>query len=267
MGLARQLGSAAALCAEVLFPPSCPICRIETSVPETLCPDCWRGVAFLGRAGCAKCNRPMPGALVDEDDLLCDGCIRHPPPWNRGRAVFHYSESGRRLVLSLKHGDRLDLAPMLGAWLCRAAGGLIEQADMIAPIPLHWTRRLKRRTNQAAVLADAVCARAGKAAAFRPRLLLRTTRTASQDGKNREARTANIKDAFVPGPDAQAIKGRGVLLIDDVLTTGATLAEAARACLAAGARSVDILVLALVVGDEYPYMVAAPEDEDDHEKS
>ena len=268
MGLARQLGIAAGAATEILFPPTCPVCRIETGVARMLCPDCWQGVAFLGSAGCGKCGRPVLGAQPDEDDLLCDDCLRHPPVWRHGTAVFHYADNGRRLVLSLKHGDRLDLAPMLGDWLYRAGRTLVDEADLIAPIPLHWTRRLKRRTNQAAVLAQAVTLRADRihgSPKFAPRLLLRTARTQSQDGKNREARTLNIHDAFVPGPNAADLHGKRVLLIDDVLTTGATLNEAARVCLGHGAASVDILVLALVVAEEYPYIPPKSEDEEPDE--
>ena len=261
MGLARHLGTAAMQTAEVLFPPACPICREETGIAEMLCPDCWTDVAFLGPSGCETCNRPVPGAQPG-DSVRCDDCTRHPPGWRRGAAAFQYADVGRRLVLALKHGDRLDLAPMLGGWLLRAGRALVLEADLVAPVPLHWSRRLKRRTNQAAVLAHAVCRKAERRDAFAPRLLLRTTRTQSQDGKNRAARTANIAGAFTPGPDARQIEGKRILLIDDVLTTGATLSEAARVCMAQGAASIDILVLALVVSEEYPYILAAPDDEE-----
>lgn len=235
---------------EVLFPLLCPGCGEETDAAG-LCPSCWRDVAFLDASGCHYCSHPILGAS-GEEAAICDDCLRWPRGWDHGRAVFRYDGTGRRLVLALKHGDRLDLVPMLGAWMLRAGRDLIENADLIAPVPLHWTRRLKRRMNQSAELARWLAS--GSNARFAPRLLLRTRRTPVQDGKNRAARAENVADAFVPGPGIRNVQGRRVLLIDDVLTTGATLDECARLCLAGGARAVDVLVLALVVPDEFAYL-------------
>lgn len=235
---------------EALFPPLCPGCGEETDVTG-LCPACWREVRFLDAFGCRHCSRPIIGVDAD-DEAFCDDCLRWPPLWERGRAVFHYDAVGRRMVLALKHGDRLDLVPMLGAWMLRAGRDLLGDADLIAPVPLHWTRRVRRRTNQAAELARWLAARSG--AGYEPRLLLRRRRTSFQDGKDRRLRTENVADAFAPGPGARDLHGRRVVLIDDVLTTGATLNECARLCLAAGAKAVDVLVLALVVRDEFAYL-------------
>ena len=149
---------------------------------------------------------------------------------------------------------------MLAGWAARKGRLLLDRADVIAPIPLHWTRRLRRRTNQAADLARHL---ASNGPAYAPRLLIRTRATGNQGGKDRAERTANVLGAFAPGPGA-AIEGKRVLLIDDVMTTGATLSEAARICRMAGAASVDILVLALVMRDEQTYM-RAPEEDEDHE--
>lgn len=242
---------------EALFPPLCPGCGEETGVAG-LCPACWRETRFLDAHGCRHCSRPIIGAGA-EDDPLCDDCLRWPPLWQRGRAVFHYDAVGRRLVLALKHGDRLDLVPMLGRWMLRAGRDLLQDADLIAPVPLHWTRRVKRRSNQAAELARFLAPRAG--ARYEPRLLLRGRRTAVQDGKNRAARAENVAGALAPGPGARSICGQRVVLIDDVLTTGATLNECARLCLASGASAVDVLVLALVVREEFPYLSQKAEQE------
>jgi len=243
---------------EALFPPLCPGCGEETGLAG-LCPACWREVRFLDRNGCRHCNRPIPG-LGPSDDALCDDCFRFPPLWERGRAVFHYEAAGRRMVLALKHGDRLDLVPMLGAWMKRAGGELLADADLIAPVPLHWTRRIKRRANQAAELARFLAPRTG--ARYEPRLLIRERRTPVQDGKDRSGRARNVAGAFAPGPGARSIQGGRVVLIDDVLTTGATLNECARLCLAAGARAVDVLVLALVVREEFAYLSTEPSHEE-----
>jgi ComF family protein len=238
--------------ADALFPPSCPACRAETASGHNLCPACWTATEFLSGPGCTACGRPIPGLATPEPGLRCDTCQAHPPAWDRGAAVFAYDGPGRRLVLGLKHGDRLDMLPMLAPWMLRAGRQLATEADLILPVPMHWTRRLGRRFNQSAELARALARAAGKPRAFAPHLLRRARRTASQDGRDRAARAANIKDAICPARGAD-LTGRRVLLIDDVLTTGATLNAAAMACREAGAAGVDILVLALVSFDELPY--------------
>lgn len=256
----RSVAGIAAAIRETLFPPSCPTCGNETAVARTLCAACWRDMAFLDARGCRHCSRPIPGLSPDDPDPageVCEECLRHPPAWVRGRAAFRYEGPGRRLVLGLKHGDRLDTVPMLGSWLLRAGRPLVDDADLIAPVPLHWTRRLKRRANQSAELARWLAGASGKREAYAPRLLLRMRRTASQDGKNRAGRVANVEGALRLGYGAGEMAGRRVLLIDDVLTTGATLDAAARLCLRGGARAVDILVLALVARDELPYLPGA----------
>lgn len=239
---------------DALFPPACPACRAETASPHSLCPACWAGTEFLSGPGCSACGRPIPGLATPEPGLLCDSCQAHPPGWDRGAAVFAYEGAGRRLVLALKHGDRLDMLPMLAPWMLRAGRGLVAEADLVVPVPMHWTRRLRRRFNQSAELALALARAAGKPRAFAPGLLRRARRTASQDGRDRAARAANIAGAIRPARAAAAcLEGKRVLIIDDVLTTGATLNAAAAACREAGAGGVDILVLALVSFEELPY--------------
>lgn len=247
---------------EAIYPATCPVCRTELSLAQTLCPDCWPMVSFLERGGCGSCGRPLPGVTLS-DLHLCDDCLRLTPTWQEGRAAVRYEGAGRRLVLGLKHGDRQDLVPMLADWMLRVGDDLVAKADLIAPVPLHWTRRLRRGANQAAVLARAICQRSGRQQAFAPRLLVRHRKTGSQDGKDRAARQANVAGAFALGPRPLNLEGQRILLIDDVYTTGATLDEAARVCVAAGASRIDILVLALVIGDERPYISPPNEDEDD----
>jgi ComF family protein len=241
--------------ADALFPPACPACRGETATGQTLCPACWSETAFLTGNGCVTCGREVPGLGSADTHFSCDTCQAHPPLWNRGAAVFAYEGAGRRLVLGLKHGDRLDMLPMLAGWMLRAGRGLAAEADLVIPVPMHWTRRLKRRFNQSAELARAVSHAAGRPGAYDPGLLRRNRRTASQDGRDRASRAENLKDAIGLAPGAAArIAGRRVLLVDDVLTTGATLNAAATVCNEAEASAVDIIVLSLVSFDEAPYL-------------
>ena len=250
--------------ADTVFPPACPVCRADTASVGHPCAQCWAEISFLDQSGCRHCNRPIPGAREGEDWLACDECLRHPPLWDRGRAVFVYDGTGRRMVLSLKHGDRLDLVPTLARWAVRASGDLLTRADLIAPVPLHWTRRLKRRGNHAAWLARRMAIQAGNTMAYAPEALRRVHRTPSQDGKSRDQRVENLKGAFSLSRGVD-LTGKSVLLVDDVLTTGATLNALAAICKQAGAAAVDIIVLALVHKDRVPYMAGPTEDETDDE--
>lgn len=228
---------------DAVFPPRCLTCPEPTEAPLGLCPSCWRDTHFIAGGACGKCGTPLVGETGPDD--LCDGCLRHPPPWNRGRAATVYGGAGKRAILALKHGDRLDTVPALGLWLANAAGPLAAEADLIAPVPLHWRRLMKRRYNQSAVLAQHLARRTGKPVV--PDLLFRRRLTAPQERMDHAARRANQAGAIGVSPRRHALlAGKGVLLVDDVLTSGATLGACAEACRAAGAARVDVLVLARV---------------------
>lgn len=182
------------------------------------------------------------------DDILCDSCMIAPKPWLKGRAAVLYDGTGRKLVLGLKHGDRQDLAGPLAGWMVRAGGFVIDENALIAPVPLHWRRFLGRKFNQASLLANEVAKIAG--VNCMPDLLRRHRATKKQDGMTREERFKNLRQSVdVPENKQFIVKDRNILLIDDVMTTGATLSACTEAVLHAGAASVNVLVLARVARD------------------
>jgi ComF family protein len=227
----------------VLYPPQCISCAALVEEAGALCGACWQATPFLGGAVCDCCGAPMVGAVAAGD--VCDQCMTIARPWSRGRAAIAYRDNGRRLVLALKHGDRLDLAPAAARWMARAGAPILREGMLAVPVPSHPWRLLRRRYNQAAVLAQALARIAP--VTYVPDALVRSRRTKMQDGMGQEARFVNLSGAVAPHPrHGTRLKGAEVLLIDDVMTSGATLAAAAEAALAAGAREVCVLVLARV---------------------
>jgi predicted amidophosphoribosyltransferase len=232
---------------QAVYPPQCLTCDTLVTSDFGLCGACWRETPFITGLVCDACGQPLPGEDPGHP-VHCDDCLALGRPWDRGRAALLYRDNGRRLVLALKHGDRLDLARPAAGWMLRAAAPLIRPGMVVAPIPLHWLRLVTRRYNQAALLSAGVARAAGLVHV--PDLLLRTRNTRSQDGRDRDGRFANMAGALCLHPRrAAAIAGRPVLLVDDVMTSGATLATAAEICRAGGAAAVSVLVLARVVKD------------------
>lgn len=231
---------------DIALPPRCLACGTIVADPGTLCATCWPGVDFIAAPQCACCGLPL-SATVGGDHLLCGSCLVSRPPWRRARAVFRYRGVGRDLVISFKHGDRLDAAPTLARWLSRAGAELLADANLIVPVPLHPRRLFARRYNQSAVLALALGKLSGTPVGVDA--LVRVRRTPSQGGLDRSGRAANVRGAIAVARRT-AVKGRRIVLIDDVLTTGATVGVCVRALQRAGAVSIDILTLARVTREE-----------------
>ncbi len=231
----------------LIFPPQCLSCDAQVETEFSLCATCWRETPFIGGLVCNACGTPLLGEDTSHTEL-CDDCITIARPWVAGRAALLYQSNGRRLVLSLKHGDRLDLARPAAQWMAAAIKPL-NHADMaVVPVPAHWLRLLKRRYNQAALLAKGLADSCNLT--FLPDPLVRPHRTLVQDGMGRDQRFKNMSGAIVPHPKRpNALEGRDVLLVDDVMTSGATLAAATEACHASGASRVFISVLARVAKD------------------
>jgi len=188
----------------------------------------------------------IPFAFDSGAGLLSMEAIADPPAYNRARAAVRYDDVARKLVHALKYGDRLDLAPTMGRWMARAGGELLADADALVPVPLHWRRQWARRFNQAALLAQIIARTNGRVVAHGA--LKRVKATPQQVGLDKSERAHNVQGAFrVPAAGRAEVAGRKLLLIDDVLTSGATIDACTRALLRVGATSVDVLVFARVV--------------------
>ncbi|WP_158964890.1 double zinc ribbon domain-containing protein [Chachezhania sediminis] len=229
----------------LVYPPRCLGCGGLVESDFGLCAGCWAETPFVGGTVCDSCGAPVPGE-TDGGRIECDDCLRRPRPWSDGRAALIYDGRARHLVMALKHGDRADIARPAADWMVRAAGPALLAGDpLVVPIPLHWRRMMKRRYNQAALLAQAVA----KAAALDwcPDLLQRPRHTLSLDHRSATERFATLEDAIRPHPRRGArAQGRIVLIVDDVMTSGATFAAATQAVRAAGAADVRVLALARV---------------------
>jgi ComF family protein len=240
---ASLLRRSLAALSDVIMPPVCLSCREPLAGHDALCPACWSGVDFIRPPLCDRLGLPMP---FDAGGVMVSAAaVAAPPPYGRARAVAAHSGQMRELVHGLKFHDRHDVRRLFGRWLVEAGKELVADADVVVPVPLSRWRLLKRKFNQAAILAAEVARLTDLA--FEPTALHRTRATPSQVGLTRHQRRENVAGAFaVPSQARTKIAGRNILLIDDVITTGATVGACAEVLKRAGARNVDVLALALV---------------------
>ena len=229
----------------LLYPARCLACGGLVDADFGLCGSCWRDTSFIGGTVCDACGAPLPGG-GDQLSPHCDACLTTPRPWTRGRAAVLYRDTGRKLVLALKHGDRQEIARPAALWMAQSAQNIMPPDALIAPVPLHWLRMLKRRYNQSALLAKALAAQSGHM--WCADLLQRMRRTPSLDGLGRDERFAVLNQSIRVHPRRRhRLIGRPVVLVDDVLTSGAALTATAKACLDAGSGPVFVVALARVV--------------------
>jgi ComF family protein len=234
---------AASLALDIALPTLCVACR-EPVTGEGVCAECWSKLSFIAKPYCPRLGIPFvydPGP-----DLLSMEAIASPPAYARARAAVRYDEVAKTLVHALKYQDRTDLAPTMGRWMARAGSELLAEADAIIPVPLHWRRAWHRRYNQSGALAAVIARQSG--VKLKSELLERSRATEQQVGLSRTQRASNVQGAFrVPAERQGELLGARIVLIDDVLTSGATVDACARALLRAKAAQVDVLVFARVV--------------------
>lgn len=242
--VAGALRAVASWSLDVIMPPICPMCRGAINLHGSLCAGCWPKLSFLDAPLCVRLGTPFsydPG-----EGVVSPRAAARPPVWNRARGAVQFDTHSRQIVHALKYRDRHEVAQLMGRLMRRAGAELIEDADLILPVPLYSFRLWRRRFNQSAILARHVVE--GTQVSVRLDVLRRDRPTRSQVGLDHADRRRNVRNAFsVPEVMKPELIGKRCVLVDDVLTTGATAEACAEVLLQAGAQTVDVLVFALVI--------------------
>ena len=234
---------------DLVLPPRCLNCGTHVDQPQSICGECWSNLTFISQPHCITCGVPMPESASPESECL--ECISEPPPFAKARAALYYDAHATPFITRFKYSDQLQFAPLLALWMENAGRELLAQADIITPVPLHWTRLFTRKYNQAAILAQMLAR--NSSGYYWPELLKRVRRTPPQASlHNKVQRVHNVRGAFQLHPklEKDTLKGKIVLLVDDVMTTGATIRACAKVLKKSGAKKVWVLTAArTVLGD------------------
>ena len=235
--------------ADFLVPPVCIACRCHLVTHHALCPSCWAGIDFIQTPICDTTGIPLP--FDTGERMVSAAALAAPPAYNRLRSVAAHTDIMRNLIHALKYGDRTDGLAVFGRWLARASAEFHDDTNVIVPIPLNRWRLWHRRFNQSALLAQALGRETGLP--VNTRALTRPRATRSQVGLSVDQRRRNVSGAFqVPDHKCAEIRDQNILLVDDVMTTGATINAAVRSLRRAGAKGVDVVTLARVLEPVQP---------------
>ncbi|MCB1651023.1 MAG: ComF family protein [Alphaproteobacteria bacterium] len=233
---------------DTVLPPRCALTGQIVEAQGTLSPEGWQKLEFITAPFCENCGFPF--SFEVQEHTLCAACIDYPPSYDSARAALKYGDGSRDLILGFKHGDKTHLLPGFVPWLCRAGAQMLTQADYLIPVPLHYRRLVRRRYNQAALIAQGISKETGVPVLIEA--LRRTRSTPPQGYMNASDRHKNVRRAFEIHPlYASMIKDKTLILIDDVYTTGATVNECTKVLKKAGAKAVHILTLARVAHDGF----------------
>lgn len=248
----RFLKTASFFAAEAVLPPRCPVSGDFVDEHGMVAPKVWQELDFIIDPMCQKCGMPFgfdaEGGGIEGDDHLCVSCLSYPPDYHKARAAVHYNDGSKDMVLAFKHGDQTHLARSFIPWMKQAGRDILNDVDVILPVPLHRWRLLKRRYNQAALIAERLAEEVGIDLWVDG--LIRRRATPAQGYLKIEERKKNVKKAFAVNPKyGEAFKLKNIVLIDDVYTTGATVNECTRVLKQEGAARVDVLTLSRVVKD------------------
>lgn len=230
-----------------LLPSRCIVTGEIVEAQGMVSPKAWGALNFIGDPYCYRCGFPFDfDTGAKGADNICAGCQKNPPIFNRARAALIYDDASRNIILAFKHADQTQSVPVFIPWLNRVGKDIFDQADYLVPVPLHRWRIWRRRFNQAALIAKYL------SSDIKVETLLdaleRNRATVTQGHLQARERSKNVKNAFRVNPKRlRQIRGKNIILIDDVYTTGATVSECAKVLLKGGAANVDILTLARVV--------------------